>query len=277
MGKKRKRKALRYKSKPIPIPVLSLAFLITIIVMYVLNIELPIPLVNNLNIVTNYRKLNTSLILYKVYSPNLQKDTLIQIDIAIREVVENLKNFTYLSLGIHRISKSRDITFINYLSSIILDNRKYIAYLVINKTFTGIPIAYIDANYTRSFDTIIDYYPYQFHFILRIQKCGIELDLPKERNVRKFLVKIVNEDNSTKMIKVDNVVNKTYFFDICGDRIDVESYSSPIPLITIKTVSRYEHYLVLGESPLIILICTPIPVFIFIKSFIKYRAMLKKV
>jgi hypothetical protein len=245
--------------------------------MYVLNIELPIPLVNNLNIVTNYRKLNTSLILYKVYSPNLQKDTLIQIDIAIREVVENLKNFTYLSLGIHRISKSRDITFINYLSSIILDNRKYIAYLVINKTFTGIPIAYIDANYTRSFDTIIDYYPYQFHFILRIQKCGIELDLSKERNVRKFLVKIVNEDNSTKMIKVDNVVNKTYFFDICGDRIDVESYSSPIPLITIKTVSRYEHYLVLGESPLIILICTPILVFIFIKSFIKYRAMLKKV
>jgi hypothetical protein len=265
------------RSKPKPLFIIPLIFLIVIYTMYVLNIEIPIPLSSQYNYTIDYRNLNTSITLYKIYTFDSQKETLLQIDGIIRKIVREKTNDSYIYLGTHRISKNKEIIFINYTSSIILDNGKYIAYLAINKTFTGIPIVYIDANYSKSFDTIVNYYPYQFHFIIRVQKCGIKLTFFEVGVMKKFFVKIINEDTYTKIIRVDSAINKTYFFDICGDRIEVESYLSPIPLITLKELSTYTNYLVLSESPLIALIFTPILLYIFIKSFIRHRIISKKV
>jgi hypothetical protein len=200
----------------------------------------------------------------------------LRVGAAIREFREaNLSlNDVYVDLGAHEIPANVEILIVNYTSHATLQgNRSYIAYLLINNTFTGIPIAYIDEKYTRSFDVITDYYPYQLHFVIRVQKCGIRVNITNS-DVKRIIVRVVNEEGFAEVIKLDteSSVNETYLINTCGDSVEVETYSSPIPLVTIKN-TRGEHYLITRESPLIIstwLILT------FIATFINQFVNLKR-
>lgn len=278
ISKRSRKKVKKLKPKPKTVFLIPSTLLIIILLIYVLNFEIPLPYINYVDIIIGYQNLNTSITLYKIYTFNIQKDTVLSIGTIIKEVNEdNHRKELYIDLGVHKIRKGVEITFTNYTSYTILDGgRRYLAYLKINNTYTGIPIAYIDAGYSRSFDSIVNYHPYQLHFILRVQKCGMKIDLGNLYGVNKIVLKVVNEDGSTKIINIDGVVNRSCFLNICGDRIEVETYLSPIWFLTVKQ-SQTKTYLVLGESPLIILMCSTPLLYILIKSFVKSRTVIKKV
>jgi hypothetical protein len=276
-----KRKASRKTKKRSIKPRLKTRFLtlilplLTLLFCVLIN-EIPIPLTSQQNLIVTYQLLNTSITLYKIYVPRRGDNLLLRVGAVIREFQgSNLSlQDVYADLGAHEIPANVEILIVNYTSHVTLQgNRSYIAYLLINNTYTGIPIAYIDDKYTRSFDVITDYYPYQLHLVVRVQKCGIRVNVT-DSDVKRIIVRVVSEDGFTEVIKLDTTssVNETYVINTCGDYVEVETYSSPIPLVVIKNTQR-EHYLIMRESPLIILAWLMLT---FITTFINQLIHLKR-
>lgn len=252
---------------------------ISLTLIYAVGLDIPLPLTQK-NIEIQILNLNTSFNLYKVYVPrgSLQSDVNLEIGLVIDEVgVYNSKlNPIYLDLGVHRIAVDKEIIFINTSSYVILNaSKKYFVYLRVNGVNTNIPVAYIDDKYTKSFDSVVNYYPYQFHFIIRVQKCGVKLYHNNLFN--KYLVKIVNEDGSSGSIAVEitRFSRNDYFVNICGDYIEVEGYSSPIPLILVKN-SKSRFFVVARESPLILLIGLLIFAYAFILRFKETKKKIRR-
>ncbi|MEM1526494.1 MAG: hypothetical protein QW775_05970 [Ignisphaera sp.] len=251
----KKKGRVRYRTKLDYLFFLLIIASITLILTYVANLEIPFPF-RQKSITMSFLNINTTFNIYKVHLPrnSLQSDINLDIGLVIKEVgTYNSKETTiYLDLGTHRILADQEITFINKSSNLILNaSKKYIAYLRVNRTDVGIPVAYIDDKYSKSFDAIASYYPYELHFVIRPQKCGIKLSLNNSFN--RILVKSFNEDGSsiTVVIKPNEPINN--YLDLCGDRIEVEGYSSPVPLLTIR-YNGGESYIITKESPLILLI-----------------------
>ncbi|MEM1646529.1 MAG: hypothetical protein QXL96_11885 [Ignisphaera sp.] len=252
----KKKGKVRHRTKLDYIFFLLIIVSITFILVYIANLEIPFPS-RQKSITMSFLNLNTTFNIYKVHIPRnlLQSDVNLDIGLIIKEVGAYNSEETpiYLDLGTHRILANQDIIFINKSSNSILNaSKKYIAYLVINRTDVGIPVAYIDDKYSKSFDAIVIYHPYELHFVIRPQKCGVKLSL--NNSFDRILVKGFNEDGSSRTvaIKPSELINN-YYLDLCGDRIEVEGYSSPIPLLTIRYIGG-ESYIIAKESPLILLI-----------------------
>jgi len=261
------RKRSRHQ-KPKPIFLAPLTALLILLALYTLDIEVPVPLSTSPGIGLSYRSLNTTITLYKVYN-SLDRSWKVHVEVAVRDRGSTNQS-TLLDFGLVDTGPD-NLTFVKRSASIILSaNRDYLALLVVNKSFTGVIIAPIDAGYTKSFDSIVDYYPLQYHFIIRVQKCGISISF-NSPDIRKAIVKAVDEEGSVRLYEVTG--NTT--INTCADYVDIETYSSTFPLLTLKT-SRGSCYLVLGESPLLLLILVPALLYLLIKSFRSYLRKSKR-
>jgi hypothetical protein len=248
--------------KPKPLFLAPLTALLILLALYALDIEVPVHLSASPSIGLSYRSLNATITLYKVYN-SLDKGWKAHVEVAVRDRGSTnqsiLLDFGLVDTG------PESLTFVKRSASIMLSgNRDYLAFLVVNKSFTGVVIAPIDASYAKSFDSIVDYYPLQYHFIIRVQKCGISISF-NSPDIRRATVKAIDEEGSVRLYEV--VENTT--INTCADYVDIDAYSSPLPLLTLKT-ARGSCYLVLGESPLLLLILVPTLLYLFVKSFRSY-------
>jgi hypothetical protein len=279
-AKRRRGRAKRRSKKPLlKTRFLTFTFSLLALLPFLLVNEIPVPSTSQENpVIVTYQALNTSITLYKIYVPRREYSLSLRVGVAIRELGEAGLNTRddYVDLGAHEIPGDVEILFVNYSSHVALQgNRSYIAYLLVDNTFTGIPVAYIDEKYTRSFDAITVYYPYQLHFVIRVQKCGIRVNVT-DSSVRRITVRVVNEDSPEEIIKLDteSAANEAHLINTCGDSVEVEAYSSPIPLVVIKS-ARGGRYLIVRESPLIILAWLTLTfTAIFISQFVKLKSKL---
>jgi hypothetical protein len=256
------------RHKPKPIFLAPLTALLILLALYALDIEVPVPLSTSPGIGLFYRSLNTTITLYKVYN-SLDRSWKAHVEVAVRDR-GSTNQLAFLDFGLVD-AEPYSLTFVKRSASTVLPgNRDYLAFLVVNKSFTGVVIAPIDAGYAKSFDSIVNYYPLQYHFIIRVQKCGISISF-NSPDIRKAIVKAIDEEGSVRLYEVTG--NTT--INTCTDYVDIEAYSSPLPLLTLKT-SRGSCYLVLGESLLLLLILVPALLHLLIKSFRSYLRKSKR-
>lgn len=247
--------------------VLSIGFTL----IYVVGLEIPLPF-GQKSITMSFLSMNTTFNIYKVYVPRntLQNNVNLEIGLVIKEATyNNVANAIYLDLGTFSIASDKEITFINTSSHVVLNaSKKYFAYLRINRSETNIIVAYIDDKYTKSFNSIVNYYPYQLHFIIRPQKCGVKLSLGNSFD--RVLVKSVNEDGSSNTVVIEPAKAGEHYVNLCGDYIVVEGYSLLKPFLMVR-YSEVGSYIITRESALIPLIGLSLLFYAFILRFREIR------
>jgi hypothetical protein len=248
---------------------------LTILLLYYANPEVTVgslPGVNKLEPIhkVSFESILLKAVLYKIVMENLTGAKGARVGVAL--VIAN----TTLDYGVYNWTSETNMVFVNESRTVTLDaDGSYTVYFADTLTGVTIPVALVDSKYRSSFDSLVDYPPFQLHFVFYLDKCSPRISMESDKEVN-LVVKLYREENGETVYdsfvcsppSCEHVVKGCYT-DV---RVGVET--NLWGLLRVRIVEG-TYYLLPGRSAVILLTLLP-PALLLARDVAKYKRLKRR-
>ncbi|MET1129174.1 MAG: hypothetical protein ABWW70_07650 [Thermoproteota archaeon] len=245
---------------------------LTILLLYYANPEVAVGSLPGVNKIkprhrVSFESILLKAVLYKIVMENLTGAEGARVGVAL--VIAN----TTLDYGVYNWTSEANMVFVNESRTVTLDaDESYTVYFVNTLTGVTIPVALVDSKYRSSFDSLVDYPPFQLHFVFYPDKCGPRISMESDKEVD-LVVELYREESGEAIYssfvcsppRCEHVVTGCYT-DV---RVGVET--SLWGLLRVRIVEG-AYYLLPGRSAVILLTLLP-PALLLARDAARYKRL----
>ncbi len=269
-----KKTKLRNKIKTYSLLLILSISLITLL--YYTNPEIPIDGIlgaNRLEQLTHtisYENILLRATLYKIIMENSTWARGAQVGVTL--LVSN-KTLDY---GIYNWSQEKNIVFVKKNRTAILEaDQRHTIYFIDSLTGATIPVALVDTKYKSSFDSLVEYPPFQLHFVFYPDKCRPRISIENSRET-KILVKLYREENRETRYEsfTCSPPSCEYIVDGCYTDVEIGFEATLLNLVKLRVLGD-NYYLLLGQSNILILLPS-LFFFLLVRSIAKYKRLIRE-
>ncbi|GEM_PF-2284113 len=247
-----------------------------LILLYYSNPEVPIggiPGVEKLELPghsISYENILLKAILYKIVMENTSWAEGARVGVTL--LVSN----ETLSYGTYSWSPETRILYVKESRVATLDaSKKHTVYFTDNLTGATIPVAIVDTKYKSSFDSLVNYPPFQLHFVFYPDKCRPKISIETNREAR-ILVKLYKEESDEIEYRSFTCSPPTceYKADGCYTSIEVGFEPTLWSLVKLRVLGD-NYYLLPGRSKILLLVLLP-PSILLVRDTAKYKRLVRE-